>query len=209
MNSVDLYIKAEMSIAITKDHVTIGDFAKIYCQDKNIKNHVSTLKIANRNQANENHLAISLLEVIQEINNIYPNIKVINVGAPDILVHFKKAKPENKALTFLKLTFICLLAFLGSAYAIISYNTDVNASDTFVMLYKLFMGTYPSGPSILQLSYCIGLPSGVILYFNHLSHKNLSSDPSPLEVQMRTYEQEVNTALITNEGRKGNEIDVD
>ena len=30
MNSVDLYIKAEMSIAITKDHVTIGDFAKIY-----------------------------------------------------------------------------------------------------------------------------------------------------------------------------------
>ncbi|MBQ3515251.1 MAG: stage V sporulation protein AA [Lachnospiraceae bacterium] len=209
MNSVDLYIKAEMSIAITKDNVSIGDFAKIYCQEKNIKNHVTTLKIANSNQAKEGHLAISLLEVIQEINNVYPNVKVINVGAPDILVHFKKNKPENKTINFLKLAFICLLAFFGSAYAIISYNTDVNASDTFVMLYKLFMGTYPSGPSVLQLSYSIGLPSGVILYFNHLAHKNLSSDPSPLEVQMRTYEQEVNTALITNEGRKGKEIDVD
>lgn len=209
MNSVDLYIKAEMSISISKDNVSIGDFSKIYCQDKTIKSHVSTLKIANRNQAKEGYIAISLLEVIQEINNTYPNVKVISVGAPDILVHFQKVKPQSKTLNFLKLAFICLLAFLGSSYAIISYNTDVNASDTFVMLYKLFMGSYPSGPSVLQLSYCIGLPSGVILYFNHLAHKNLSSDPSPLEVQMRTYEQEVNTALITTEGRKGKEIDVD
>lgn len=209
MNSVDLYIKAEQSVAVVKDQVIIDDFAKIYCQDKNIKNHVSTLKIANRNQAKEGYLAISLLNVIQEISTIYPNVKVINIGAPDTLVHFKQMKAQNNFTTFLKLAFICLLAFFGSAYAIISYNTDVNASDSFVMLHKLFTGSYPAGPSVLQLSYCIGLPSGVIIYFNHFAHKNLSSDPSPLEVQMRTYEQEVNTALIVNEGRKGKEIDVD
>ena len=209
MNSFDIYIKAQMSISTTKDTVTIGDLAKIYCHENTIKNHISTLSIAKRNQAKEGYVAISLLEVIKEITTSYPNAKVISIGSPDILIHFEKVKPENKTLNFIKLTFICLLAFLGSAYAIISYNTDVNASDTFVMLYKLFTGSYPSGPSILQLSYCIGLPSGVILYFNHLSHKNLSSDPSPLEVQMRSYEQEVNTALITTEGRKGNEIDVD
>ncbi len=209
MNSFDIYIKAEMSISTTKDTVTIADLAKIYCHEKTIKNHISTLSIAKRNQAKEGYVAISLLEIIKEITTAYPTAKVINIGAPDILIHFEKIKPQNKTLNFLKLTFICLLAFLGSAYAIISYNTDVNASDTFVMLHKLFTGSYPSGPSVLQLSYCIGLPSGVILYFNHLSHKNLSSDPSPLEVQMRSYEQEVNTALITTEGRKGNEIDVD
>jgi len=37
----------------------------------------------------------------------------------------------------------------------------------------------------------------------------MSSDPTPLQVEMRIYEEEVNKALIKEASREGNTIDVD
>lgn len=36
----------------------------------------------------------------------------------------------------------------------------------------------------MEIMYAIGLALGIIIFYNHFGGKRLSSDPTPLEVQM-------------------------
>ena len=57
--------------------------------------------------------------------------------------------------------------------------------------------------------YSVGLFLGIILFFNHGGRYKLTNDPSPLQVQMRQYEQGVNQTFITDAERNGGSRDVD
>lgn len=50
--------------------------------------------------------------------------------------------------------------------------------------------------------------SGNFGIFNHIGKKKITSDPTPIQVEMRKYEQDVDMAFIENAGRKGHEHDV-
>jgi stage V sporulation protein AA len=70
------------------------------------------------------------------------------------------------------------------------------------------MGNEKNGGSILEISYAIGLPLGIILFFNHFSKIKLGNDPTPMQVQMRLYEEDLDKTLIENASREGKTIDV-
>ena len=54
-----------------------------------------------------------------------------------------------------------------------------------------------------------GLFFGMLLFFNHgLNHKK-ADDPTPLQVQMRLYERDVNDAIVVDSAREGTSLDVD
>ena len=46
-------------------------------------------------------------------------------------------------------------------------------------------------------------------FLNHIAVKKLNTDPTPLEVEMRLYEENICKTLIDQKGRKEKEIDVD
>ena len=58
------------------------------------------------------------------------------------------------------------------------------------------------------LGLALGLLLGVLIFFNHFGKRKLTTDPTPIEVQMRLYEDEVDTAIIQNASRKESGIDV-
>ena len=64
------------------------------------------------------------------------------------------------------------------------------------------------GFTILELSYSIGLALGIIVFFNHFAAYKLNTDPTPLEVEMRLYEDNISKTLIAEDGRKESKIDV-
>jgi stage V sporulation protein AA len=70
------------------------------------------------------------------------------------------------------------------------------------------MGTDKANVTELELFYCIGLAVGIIVFFNHIGKKKITSDPTPIQVEMRKYEKDVDTTFIENAGRKGHEHDV-
>ena len=57
----------------------------------------------------------------------------------------------------------------------------------------------------VKISYSIGLAGGIIVFYNHLGRRRYKKDPTPLEVEMRLYEQDINTAIIKNSGQEGKE----
>ncbi len=64
------------------------------------------------------------------------------------------------------------------------------------------------GYGILELSYSVGLAVGIIVFFNHIGGRRITKDPTPIEVEMRVYEKDVNQALIATADREGKTIDV-
>ena len=88
-----------------------------------------------------------------------------------------------------------------------AFNTDVGVDELFDKVYFLVTKTKGDGKSILELSYCIGLPVGIIVFFDHFKPAVRRQDLTPMEVQMRTYEEDVNNVLIQNAAREGRTID--
>ena len=61
---------------------------------------------------------------------------------------------------------------------------------------------------IMEVSYSVGITIGILVFFNHFGKKRFTVDPTPLEVQMRVYENDIQTTLVENASRKGAEMDV-
>jgi stage V sporulation protein AA len=70
------------------------------------------------------------------------------------------------------------------------------------------MGTKQVKGSLLEISYAVGLPLGIIIFFNHFSKMKAGKDPTPMQVQLRLYEADLDETLIENKSREGKSIDV-
>ena len=70
------------------------------------------------------------------------------------------------------------------------------------------MGTTKNGFTVLELSYSVGLVVGILVFFYLFGKRKMSVDPTPIEVEMRLYENDIQTTVIAEYARKGQELDV-
>ena len=90
-----------------------------------------------------------------------------------------------------------------------TFNEDVSVADVFDKVYRLVLGQEKQGGSIIEIFYAIGLPVGILVFYNHFRRKKIKDDPTPIQVEMRKYEKDVDDTYIANCGRGGKTIDVD
>lgn len=204
-----LYIKGDKNIEVTKPEVTLEDILSMECSNQNVIPRLKTIKVMKMQEKNGQRKVISILKIIKLIHEIYPNMDVQNLGETDIIVTYEEQKSTGMISHLIKIGFTAVLTFTGAAFAIMTFNNDVSVRKLFSQIYQLMTGIKPQGSTILELSYSIGLTIGILLFFNHFGKKKFSVDPTPLEVQMRTYENEIQTTLVENASRKGKELDAD
>ena len=111
-------------------------------------------------------------------------------------------------LHWLKVFSVVAITFAGAAFSIMTFNNDVNTTTLFGQIYELVMGSPTDGFTVLEFMYCVGLIVGILIFFNHFGGNKFDVDPTPLEVEMRLYENDIQTTLIENYSRKGQELDV-
>lgn len=203
-----IYIKAPQCIEITKKNVVLKDFLTIYTMDNELKKELLSLPFYTFPDKEKKQIIVSVLKVIEIITNNYPDIIVENLGEGDFILSYQPASKHEKLKENIFTLFICLVAFFGGGYAIMAYNTDIGAKELFTYLSMLFLGNPKSGILYLTIAYSIGLTFGILLFFDHLGNKRFSSDPTPLEVQMRLYEKDIATTVIKDTNRRGESIDI-
>ena len=203
-----MYIKLSQSVEVTNADVTLNEVAKLECSNKNILNRIKTLKILSMPGKPGERFIVSIMKVIEMIDKEYPGIQISNIGETDCVVEYGKGKPANNFLEILKVIFVCLIIFFGAAFAIMSFNNDVAAGEMFSQIYTQIMGEEKESFSIIELTYALGLGTGIIIFYNHFGPKKLSKDPTPIEVEMRLYENEINTTLIDGHNRNDGNIEV-
>lgn len=208
---ITVYFKAEQSCVVKNPKIVLNDIASIYCSDASIEQKVKALRLYNFQKDEDDKICISVLKVIEVIQEQFSDVLVINAGETDFIIYYKPkdSKRESKFVHMLKVAGICLTGFFGAAFTIMTYNKDVGADNIFYLTHELFTGEVPVGPSFVQIFYCIGLSVGIVVFFNHAAHKKLTDDPTPFQVQMRLYERDVNDTFIITSDRKEETIDVD
>lgn len=193
---MEIYIKPEKKIKVYKTGpVHIKDIAEVYAE-KNLKKHIDNIKIANIKEGKNKCYLVSVIDIINSIDKALPGNTVNNVGEMDTIIEFSKQKNNNNLWLYSKLVFIALILFAGSATAIMSFHSDAQMSTVFENYYYIFFGERIENPAIINLPYAFGLAVGIIVFFNHLGNKKLTSDPTPIEVELSVYEDDVNTNIV-------------
>ena len=203
-----LYLKVEQSVEVSKRDVTIKDVAKLECTETNVLNRLNPEKLFTVESKKGSRKIVSVLFLIEKIHEIYPELEVQNLGETDFVVSYHPEK-QPKFLETIKVFFVSAISFFGSMFAMMTFNEDVSTRESFDKLYTWVMGYEPSGITILEITYSIGVSVGILVFFNHIGKKYITNEPSPVEVEMAGYEQQVNQTLIKQMSRKGKEVDVD
>lgn len=211
MSNDTLYIKIDKDILMKKRQVTLQDVAKMECTNQAALRQIKQKKIytfQDEHDKKKQAVVFSILKIMELIHEDYPNLDISNEGEADFIIEYRPGE-EIVWLEYVKAGVLSVIIFFGAAFTIMAFNNDIGITDVFDKFYFQVMGEKKDGVSILEICYCIGLPLGIIVFFNHFGKKKITMDPTPLQVQMRKYADDIDTIFIENAERKGHNIDVD
>ena len=206
MSQVTVYIKASGNCIVYDKNITLGDVLKIECTNVGMLRAIKQMELFRFNH--EHSVVFSILKVIEIIHKYYPNMEVINCGESDFIVEYQKSTIKSAVWEKIKLVLISIIVFFGSAFTIMTFHTDIGIQKTFDQFYEQVMGEDKPQVTELEISYSIGLAVGIIVFFNHFRKKKLTKDPTPIEVEMKKYDQDLIKTKISQSGEKGHTIDV-
>lgn len=211
MEPMTLYIALEQSTLVASRKVHIGDISTIFCTNQDISHQVEKTEILVFPNTEQDQTVITVMKLIELINTQFKQLSIQSIGNPETIVYYRNLNPMHKLSGKIKALMLMVLAFFGTAYSIMAYNGDVGSADLLNSLYKMFTGNEAQagdlGPTLGILAYSVGLCVGMIIFFNHGINKKHTDDPTPLQVQMRLYEEDVNKAIIIDSTRKNKTID--
>lgn len=210
-----LYLKIDQNIVVHDYQVHLQDIASMECTNEAVLRQLRQKKIYTFREKDtagkKKHRmqVFSVLSIIQQIHEDYPELEVQNIGESDFILECKAGVVEHKALQMIKTVLLCVVIFFGAAFTIMTFNNDVGVADVFSQLYEQVIGRESDGVTEIEIFYAIGMPVGITIFYNHIGRKKVTHDPTPIQVEMRKYEQDIDTTFIENVSREGKSIDVD
>ncbi len=203
-----LYLNLQQNAEVMDACVCIKDIASVYCAQKEVSKKVKSLEVHRFGETEKKRLVVSVLKIIELIESRCPGVTVENIGENATLIELVNVKKHKGPVQWIKLVFVACITFFGTAFTIAAFHNDININKIFGKVYEMVMGYPPTGYSILEVSYSIGVAVGIIIFFNHIGGRRITKDPTPIEVEMKVYESDVNKALIETADREGKTIDV-
>lgn len=177
--------------------LTVNDVAHLIGSPP-VRKKVSQLEINYSETKEIRYLVFDAMEIISIIKNAVPNIEVQSIGGAHTVA---KLNGRHRKAPAILVFFVWMLLFVGSGLAIMNFHEDVSMAEVHQKIYYLFTGTKNEYPLLLQIPYSLGLGLGMILFFNHLFHKKFNEEPSPLEVEVFKYEQDLEHFIVDQELR--------
>ena len=203
MKASVVYLKVDQNVQVVNKKILLQNIAEIYSDDSNIIKEIgSTVLYTVKGNKNE-ILTFSVMKVIGIIQKAYPGITVQNIGEAEFIVEYRMPEPDKKWLEYIKLVFVSLIVFFGSAFTIMTFNTDVSVGDVFNDFYYLVTGVHKSDGSILEIAYSIGIPVGILGFYNHFKSAKVHDDPTPIHTEMRVFEEDINKTILADSSREG------
>lgn len=193
-----VYILFKQVQKVPDRKVLLGQAGEIHCADSAIETGCRVLELYQFREKEEKK-GFSALDAVALIEKKYPGITVNLAGTPDFLVEYEGARNTSRILEWVKIVLVCIISFFGAAFAIMTFNNDGAVNSIFLSLYEQFTGVKSDGRTVLEAGYSIGLPVGILFFFNHLGKKADRMDPTPLEVQMRLYGDDLAGSVIQKE----------
>lgn len=194
---MDIYIKpVEKAQIIQKREVLLRDIAEVFVGGQTT-GEAEKLVVFRIPETGEKTYLLSVVDIIKVLNQKWPDATISNVGEMDILIEYlPTATKRNPLWLAAKVFFVSLVLFVGASTTIMCFHSDTQVPLVFENIYYMFFGENKEIPKLLSIPYSIGLGLGIIVFFNHFSKFSLTKDPTPIEIEMTTYEKETNASVI-------------
>lgn len=207
--TVVLYIRVNQNNLVNNKNVYLKDVANIYSTDKKMVKKLEEILIYKITKNEKQFYCFSVFILFKEIDKLYPKVDLRNIGNTEFIIEYEPPKKASKTKEVLKVAFVSSIIFIGAGFTIMTFNEDVSIKKLFAIVYELIMGKEQTSGSLMEIGYAIGLPVGIMVFFNHFSKAKLGIDPTPMQVQIRMYEESLDMTIIENANRKGELIDTD
>ena len=208
-----LHLKIGRNTVVWDRQVRLSDIADMECTDEAALRQLKQKKIYTFREdtgSRKNQLVVvSVLKIMEQIHKDYPELEISNEGETDFIIEYVPFPEKREWVTITKTIVLCILIFCGAAFTIMAFNNDVGVGDVFAKFYHQVTGIESDGVTELEICYSIGLSFGILIFFNHVGRKKITHDPTPIQIEMRKYESDLDTAFIENAERKGHNINVD
>jgi stage V sporulation protein AA len=206
MKPEEVYLKLPQNAQVVNRKIFLKDVAEIYTSDTETEKKIGNIILYTVSGDKNQKLIFSVMKLIEAIQKEHPGLQIVNIGEPDFIVEYKMPVAPKKGMEYLKLAILSLVVFLGAAFTIMTFNTDVSVGEVFDNLYYLVMGTKKNTGSVLEIAYSVGILLGILGFYNHFKGQKLHDDPTPIHIEMRNYEEEMNKAIIKDADREGKTI---
>jgi stage V sporulation protein AA len=191
-----VYIRLRKRMAVRRgESIYLGRIAQLLV-DSEYEDALQKLLLHQPKEHEGNIVLIDMMLIVEKIKEHYPILQIEHFGEPHCLV---EVLDEKKAPSFILIALVWLVLFIGSGLAIMNFHADVSMAMVHQRIYQLLTGKWEPHPLLLQIPYSIGIGVGMIIFFNHLFKKKFNEEPSPLEVEMFMYQENVNTYVVTEE----------
>lgn len=198
-----LYVQTDRNMKVVREQILLGEIAKLSCADKKVLARNQVRRVATLPRGKYGRYVMSASDLIREITKEEPDVEVTHIGEPSFVITYEKESGKSALWSWTKTAAVSLIAFFGTAFSIMTFNADVDVSGLFGDIYRMFTGRASDGFTVLEVTYSIGIAIGVVFYFNHFGKRKITRDPTPMEVQMRLYEDDVDTTIIEKMRREG------
>ncbi len=204
-----VYIKCEKATQLSKKQVCIGDVAKLWCDDKALLRRLSDIKLVEIGE-DKKQVAVSVMYLISLMSQ-NEDIAISNIGESDFVINYVSEKKgrANKVTDIIKVALVSVIIFFGGAFAIMSYENDIDIEGIFENIYILVLGTNNSTGKILEVAYSIGVGAGIVVFYNHFLGMKFTIDPTPVTIEMKKYEEDISETMIEISKANKKELDVD
>ncbi len=198
-----IYLNSEKSVLSQNKIVKIEDAFDVCSSNKKLEDKVKKLQIYTFSKDAGEKYVISVFDVIKIILTNCGNVLVINLGESELILEYNRIREAKPWLQSMKVASICIIVFFGAAFSIMSFHEDVGINSLFERMYGMM--SFSKGNNIIEISYSIGLALGIIIFYGKLGICKKSNTISPLEIEMQTYEDTVNDAVILQNSEKNHD----
>lgn len=208
MQSETLYLKLERNVEMQAEDVYLKDLGKLYCRDEKLLNRIKAVKVLKFKEEDGGRRVVSVMKLIEMLQQEHQNLEIENIGESEVVIELVKTNRYKGPLQIAKICFVSGICFFGAAFTIMAFHNDIGIIKIFNRIYEMVTGRMSDGVTVLEIAYSIGLALGIIVFFNHIGGRRITKDPTPIEVEMRNYEDDVNNALVETADREGKTLDV-
>ncbi|WP_152444849.1 stage V sporulation protein AA [Bacillus sp. THAF10] len=194
-----LYIRLHHRIQARPEKlVRLEDIAQLVAEEE-IINKVSGLEIYKLSAKDKSIKVLDVMKVMEKLHQLDSSLDIQTFGPAQTIVEIPYKSKQFRPMFFLA---VWLLLFLGAALAIMNFHEDVSMRVVHQKIFKTITGLDDEKPLLLQIPYSIGLGLGMVLFFNHVFRKRINEEPSPLEVEMFNYQQDLDQYVIMHEQKE-------
>nr|WP_057914311.1 stage V sporulation protein AA [Peribacillus muralis] len=199
MDVAVVYIRMRNRVQVNGNQaVRIKDIARIIGSEDEIR-IIEEILLLTVKKEDRNIIVIDFAQVIMAIRKVDPHIEVETFGPSQTIIEIILTK---KKMSFLTFALVWFLLFVGGAMTIMNFHVDVSMGEVHQKIFTIITGKVEEKPLLIQIPYSFGLGIGMILFFNHFFKKRFNEEPSPLEVEMFNYQQDLDRYVTMNENRE-------